>query len=91
MMSRRRAEWILGGLGWSWAELSRRLNRLVGTSYRPQDTRKWGRSRPFPLAVEVYLRMAVKLALLERRAAGERQRQAADYRRVMRDLLAQKD
>ncbi len=64
--SRHRIERIIQCLGLNWAEVVRLLNHHMGTNYRLQDARKWGKGRDVPLPVRIFLRMAVALGQAQR-------------------------
>jgi len=67
-MSPQRAKRILRVLGWRYVDLQRELNRVARTSYKSGDVWKWFAGvRGVPLAVAVFLRMRVRIAVMTRR------------------------
>jgi hypothetical protein len=68
-MTVERARRILRALGWRQVDLVRALNRIARTSYKSGDSWKWFSGvRDVPLGVEIFLRLSVRIAILERRA-----------------------
>jgi len=62
-----RARRILRTLGWRYVDLQRELNRTAHTSYKSGDVWKWfSGTRRVPLGVAIFLRLSVRIALLER-------------------------
>ena len=77
-MTERRALACLRVLGWRKSDLLRELNRVARTTYKSGDLWKWfGGVRGVPLGVAIFLRMSVRLAVLNRRLQRE-----ADARRM---------
>jgi hypothetical protein len=67
-MKAARARRILRALGWRYVDLQRELNRVARTNYKSGDVWKWFAGvRGVPLAVAVFLRMSVALAIERRR------------------------
>lgn len=67
-MTAARARRILRALGWRYVDLQRELNHTAHTSYKSGDVWKWFNGvRRVPLGVAIFLRLSVRIALLERR------------------------
>lgn len=67
-MQQDRAKQIMRVLGWGQAETARRFNRVAGTRLQRQDVNtQINGSRGVSEGLAVFLRMAVRVAVLERR------------------------
>jgi hypothetical protein len=76
-MTTERARRILRALGWRPVDLERQMNRTTGTKFRSGDIWKWLHGhRGIPLAVAVFLRMSVRVAVLRRQLDRARSRRA---------------
>src|SRR5690348_5091280 len=63
-----RAKRILRALGWRYVDLQYELNGVARTSYKSGDVWKWFNGvRDVPLSAAIFLRMRVRVAILERR------------------------
>jgi len=69
-----RATRILGLLGWSRAEFMRRFNKVTGRNIGAGDGWRWFKERGLSGEASVFLRMALRIAVLERRLRGVRRR-----------------
>jgi len=66
-MTAARARRILRALGWRQVDLQRALNRIARKSYKSGDVWKWFSGvRHVPLGVAIFLRLSVRIAVLER-------------------------
>jgi len=84
-MSPKRAKRILTALGWRTADLLREMNRLTKTSYRSGDAWKWfNGTRKVPHGVAVFLRLSVRITILERNL--KLHRPIASFYKVTRGL-----
>lgn len=61
-----RADHILRALGWSRNDLRLRYNRLRGARHSPQAAYQWFSGRGLPEAVQVFLRLSVTQAQIQR-------------------------
>ena len=67
-MSPERVRRILKALGWRQAEFLRRLSRATRSTYKSGDAWKWMHGgRRVPPVAALFLRMSVRIAVLERR------------------------
>lgn len=69
-ISPERASRILDLLGWSRAEFLRQFNRVTGRNVGGGDGWRWFNERGLSGEASVFLRMAVRVAVLERRQGG---------------------